>query len=430
MSVKPRIIFSLATSLTLAAGLLLTSCSAPSDGATNPDTTTAAAAAAADATPTRAVRADVVDWGTLEATRSASVTLRASQESRVASGANGRVLEVLAREGASVKSGDPILHLDPTQAQVAVDNAELALAQSRINLERAERSSLDAGPQAAISLRSAEQSLALIDRQLSEARDLLSVGAIASSDVAALVAQRSQAEGAVLQARDAVARSSRAQLEELALLELQLQQGEVALRQARDALHESVVRAPFDAEIAELFVEVGEFVGAGTPVARILGSGSQTGSFNVSPEDAAAVEALGELMFTAAGLEVPARIVRIERTAQQARLVRIIAEVAAGAQGTLPAGSLAEVRYTVPLGEGLQVGSGALFADAGRNYVFVIDDAGFARRAEVRVVAEVGNSAIVEAVAGGSATLTEGVLVINPRPLDVREGTAVRVVGE
>ena len=287
--------------------------------------------------------------------------------------------------------------------------------------------------QAAAAARTAEQNLALVQRQLSEAEGLLGLGAVAPSDVDALRAQRSQAESAVLQAREAVRRAGRADDEDLALLSLQVQQAEVQLRQARDALAETTVRAPFAGDVAEVFTEVGEFVGAGSPVARLLGNGPKIASFTVPPEDAPLLERLGSVTIDYAGQTFPATIVRLERQAQQARLVTVLAEVGAEAPRT-PPGALAEVRYEVTLGEGLRVSSAALFADAGRTYVFQVaadgDErlAGVARRTEVRVVAESGNVAVVVGVVEGA--LREGSLVIAPRPLDVREGTPVRVIGE
>lgn len=407
----------------LVSSLILGACGG---GEATPTPSASNSSPAADAT--RAVRASAVTRGTLAANRSASVTVRPSQESRVAAGSNGRVMEIVVREGGRVALGDALLRLDDSQARVAVDNAGLALAQARITAERARRASDDATDQAAAALRTAEQNVALLDRQVDEARVLFGLGALASSDLDGLIAQRSQAESGLLQAQEAVTRAARAESEDLALLDLQVQQAEVGLRQASDALFETMVRAPFDAEMAELFVEVGEFVGAGSPVARLLGTGPQIGAFSVSPEDASALESQALLTFLYAGSELSARIMRLERTAQQARLVSVIAELDPAAP-RLPAGALAEVRYQVILAEGLQVASGALFADAGRTYVFVVDEQGIARRREVRVVAETGNAAIVESV-NPAAALEVGTLVISPRPLDVRDGTLVRVVGE
>ena len=417
----------IALALVLGLGAGLIACGNGSD-----DAASGASSSSAATTPdaARAVRAAPATVGPLTATRSASVTLRPAQESRVASGATGRVAAILAREGATVAEGDPLVRLDDAQARVAVDGAELALAQARIQLERATRSSTDAVTQAAAAARTAEQNLALIQRQLAEAEALQELGAVAPSDVDALRAQASQAQSAVLQAREAVERAGRADTEDLALLELQVQQAEIQLRQARDALAETIVRAPFAGDVAELFTEVGEFVGAGSPVARLLGSGPKVASFSVPPEDAPLLENAGTVTVAYAGLELQATITRLERQAQQARLVTVLAQVDADAPRT-PPGALAEVRYTVTLGEGLRVPSGALLADAGRTYLFqVVDEAagGVARRTEVRVVAESGNVAVVVGVP--ESALASGALVISPRPLDVRDGAPVRVVSE
>jgi RND family efflux transporter MFP subunit len=387
------------------------------------------ASTAADAI-VRAVRTTTVARDALVAVRSASVTVRPSQESRVASGASGRVLAVVAREGARVAAGDPLVRLDADVATANVDAAELAVAQARINLDRARRSSDDAVAQAEVAARSAAQTLANVDRQLAELEALLAIGAVAASDVDALRAQRAQAEAADLQARDAVARAGRAETEDLALLELQLDQAQLQLRSARDQLAETTVRAPFDGEVAQTFVEEGEFVGAGSPVVRLTGVGPQVASFTVPPEDAPFLERLGRVELTTTSGTVGATITRLERLAEQARLVTVLAQLDADAP-RLPSGTLAEVRYAVPLGEGLLVPSGALSADAGRSYVYVVadvEDGQAARRVEVRVVAEAGNQAVVEALDG--ASLAPGSPVITPRPLDVRDGTAVRVIGE
>lgn len=410
--------------LAIAAIALLAACGGGEDAAGATPTTTTAPETA------RAVRASPVVRDTIVATRSASVTVRPSQESRVASGASGRVLAVVAREGARVAAGDALVRLDDAVARANLDAAELAVAQAQINLDRARRSSDDAVVQAAAGARSAAQALANVDRQLGELEALLELGAVAESDVDALRAQRAQAEGADLQAREAVERAGRAESEDLALLELQVSQAELQRRTARDQLDETVVRAPFDGEVAQTFVETGEFVGAGSPVVRLLGVGPQDASFSVAPEDADAVEALGVVDLRTDAGTVRATITRFERLAEQARLVTVLAQLDPEAP-RLPSGTLAEVRYSVPLGSGLLVPSGALAADAGRSYVYVVGDeaaGAVARRLEVRVVAEAGNVAVVESVQDGA--LVEGALVIAPRPLDVRDGTAVRVIGE
>jgi HlyD family secretion protein len=397
------------------------------DGAASEDGA-AAATGTAGAETVRTVRVVTLEDGELRATRRASATVGPARESRVAAGASGRVAELVAREGTAVAAGDPLVRLDASAMQRSLDAAELSREGARINLERAQRAREDTVLQAEAAARAAEGNLEIAQRALEEAEALLAVGAVASSEVQALRAQRDQAESGALQARDAVARSRRAEDEELALLDLQLRQAEVQVRQAREAVGDAVVRAPFDGEVAEVFTEVGEFVGAGSPVARVLGSGPQLATFSVPPEDAPRIEAARSIVISSAGREIAATVTRVERQAQQARLVTITATLDDGAP-VVPSGSVAEVRYEVVLGAGLVVPSGALTADAGRTYVFVVQgdaDAAIAARVEVRVVAETGNQAVVVGVP--ATALAAGAMVVAPRPLDVRDGTRVRVV--
>ena len=405
-----------AAALAIALGVALAGCGAEAE----PESV-ASESVASDAG--RAVRVAIVDTGDLIAGRSESVTLLPERESRVAAGASGRVAAILARPGDTVAAGAPLITLDDTQARFGVDNATLALAQARITLERARRSAADATAQAAAAATTANQNLALIVRQLEEAASLLTLGAVSPADVDALTAQRSQAESVILQANEAVERAARAEQEDLALLELQVRQAEVALAQAERALAETTVRAPFDGDVAELYAEVGEFVGAGSPVARLLSDGPAIASFTVSPEDAPRIEAAGDVVIRYVGTELPATITRLERTAQQSRLVTVLAQLGDDAPKT-PPGALAEVRFDIALGSGLLVPSSALTAEGGRTFVFVASE-GVARRREVNVVAESGNTAVI-----AEGALQVGDLVIAPRPLDVRDGTQVRVIGE
>ena len=376
----------------------------------------------------RAVRVVEVAEGELRATRRASVTVRPSRESRVASGANGRVLELLVREGDVVQTGQGLLRLDADALQRQAENAELALAQARINLQRARSQAVDGVAQAEAGVRAAEGSLAVAQRQLEEAEALLDLGAVAAADVQALRAQRDQAQSAALQAADALARARRVDQEDLALLELQERQAEVQLRQARDAVAEAIVRAPFTGEVAELLVEVGEFVGAGSPVARVLGLDAQLATFTVPPEDVTALVSAGRVVIELGGQVLDATVTRTERSAQQARLVTVVATLDPAAP-RLPGGSVAEVRYEVLVASGLLLPSSALSAEGGRTFVFVVERDGersVARRTEVRVAGESGNQAVVAGVEPGALPL--GSQVVAPRPLDVRDNTRVRVV--
>ena len=52
---------------------------------------------------------------------------------QVSARVSGQVLKVDVEENQSVKAGDPIVELDPSDYQVAVENAEAALASAQAN---------------------------------------------------------------------------------------------------------------------------------------------------------------------------------------------------------------------------------------------------------------------------------------------------------
>ena len=403
----------LTTALTL--GALLAACGNSGDG----DATTAPATAVTQAPePARLVRIVTPEPGTLTATRSASARIQATRDATVASGASARVTDVLARPGDEVSQGQVVLRLEADQARLNRDSAALAVRRAEIDLDRATRSSSEGAEQARASLRAAESNVATLERQAAELRDLVTAGGAARSDLETIEANLDAARANLLQAQDAVARAERAGTEDLALLELALDSARVSLEQAEDALDETEVRAPFNGAIAELFIEAGEFAGAGSPVFRIQSITEREAVFDVPPEAATGLLEQGEVTLRYAGRLLTATLTASARPTQQERLVQLTARLDAEDARMVPSGALAEVRYDVTLAEGLLVPSGAIASEGGTTWVYAAQD-GVTTRLPVDVLAEAG---AVAAVDGIDATLD----VIHPRPLDVRVGTLVR----
>ena len=401
----------------VALALLLAACdrgggSAPA--ATEPEPTVAVE-------PGRQVRVELAELGTLTAAKLATVTISAGKESRVASGASGRVDQILARPGTRVDPGTAVVLLADDNQRLQLANAELALESATINLQTAERATSEGQRQLQVQARAANDNFQLAQNQLDEGRNLLAAGGIAATEVSALEAQASQAESSLLQAQDALARSERASDENLALLRVQVRQAQNQRAQALEALSETRIVAPFAGEVTEVFVEEGEFVGAGGPVFRLTGTDDQVATFNVSPEDAVLLQAQGLITLRYAGLDFGAQITRSSMPEQQPRLVTLTASLYP-AETPIPNGTVAELRYTVDLAQGALVSSSALSANGGRTFVFVIDG-DRARRQEVAVVAESGSQAVIEGIELGTP-------VISPRPLDVRDGTRVQVIDD
>lgn len=370
----------------------------------------------------RQIRVTEVDTGILTATRNTSVTIEPSQESRVAAKVNGQVISIIQREGALVDADAPIVQLDDRDFLTNVANAELAVQSARINLQRARRSSNEGENQAALQLQTAQSNLELARQQFEEGQALLDVGGIARTNLTALEAQYNQALTGVQQAQDGVNRAARAGEEDLALLEVQLAQAERQLQQARDVLADATITAPFAGEIAELYVEEGEFMGGGTPAFRLISLENQQGSFAVTPQDALKLQENPDILLRYAGNDYPATIIRSSSAPSQTRLVSMTAELAPTPEGlpTIPAGSVAQLNYQLQLAEGVLAPTGAVSAQGGNNYIFVIEN-GFTARQPVSILAEAGGQVALTGVEADTE-------VVYPLPPDLREGIAVDVI--
>ena len=146
----------------VALALLLAACdrgggSAPA--ATEPEPTVAVE-------PGRQVRVELAELGTLTAAKLATVTISAGKESRVASGASGRVDRILARPGTRVDPGTAVVLLADDNQRLQLANAELALESATINLQTAERATSEGQRQLQVQARAANDNFQLAQNQL------------------------------------------------------------------------------------------------------------------------------------------------------------------------------------------------------------------------------------------------------------------------
>lgn len=144
----------------------------------------------------------------------------------------GGVVEVLARTGMRVRSGDPLLRIDPKSAGDEVRLAQARIEQQRSSIERA-------------------------NAELAEASDLLA-------------RLRSITDG--VSQRDLVAAQSREQKARAAVAEAKAGLGmtEAELGRQRTRSDKLVIRAPFDGMVVALYADPGDVVGPGQVVARVI----------------------------------------------------------------------------------------------------------------------------------------------------------------
>ncbi|UBV44891.1 HlyD family efflux transporter periplasmic adaptor subunit (plasmid) [Deinococcus taeanensis] len=378
-----------------------------------------------DATPAKSTTLQVTTVaarsGTLTAQRSASATVQAQRDAQVAALTGGTVKSLLACEGEQVARGQVIAQLDDTPQRQALQNARLQLQQAQISLAQTRRTAqgADASLQAAVS--AAQASLAQAQLGAQSAEKLYRLGGVSLADLQAARAQLAQAQSSVAQARNALAQNGKSAQNSVPLQEVQLAQAQAGVQQAQENLTRTAVRAPFAGRVAALSVEVGEFVGQGAPVFRLVDPGSIRVKFSVAAADAAALTDGATLNVGFGGENYVGVVTGTPGIAGTNRLVPVTARVQGGAN--LPVGAVAQARYRVTLGRGVLVPSGAVQADAGQNVVYTVSG-GAARRTPVTVLAE---SAGLVALRGLSA----GAAVVNPVPASLQDGAKVqsRVAG-
>ncbi len=364
----------------------------------------------------RNVRVITATEGELRTQRQATVAVEAAQESMVAAGASGRVAQVLAVAGSAVEAGDAVVELDDEQLRFQVDGARVAVESARVNLAMAQSASGEGSGQAQAALQTAQLNLSLQERMHEEALQLYEAGGIARSELDGVAAQLSQAQAALQQARDAVARAGRAGGEDLELLRLQLAGAETQLAQAESQLAEATVRAPFAGTVVSLAVSPGEFVGAGQPVFMLSSSGPQLARFSVPTEDASLLAGLEEIVISYGGREYKARLRPSGGVPAQGRQVSMTAELEPG-DVRIPNGAVARFSYEVVLASGDLLPGAAIRAG---NSVLLAQD-GVATQVEITVIAEAGGQAVVSG-------LPEDARVIYPLPADLTSGASIEVI--
>jgi membrane fusion protein (multidrug efflux system) len=192
----------------------------------------------------------------------------------------GAVLAVLVDDTDLVKAGQPLVRLDPADAQLALDRAEAQLAQTvrEVRTLYANNATLEAG----IRLREAE--IARVETDLARARDdvnrrrpLMASGAIGGEEM-----KHAEAALAAVQSTLASARSALTAAKEQAASNRALTDGTTvekhpnveraagAVREAYLALQRTELPAPVDGQVARRTVQVGQRIAPGVPLMSVI----------------------------------------------------------------------------------------------------------------------------------------------------------------
>jgi RND family efflux transporter MFP subunit len=240
--------------LAMAVVLACIGCRGDSSAATPPSR------AGQEVSPARQVRVTAVAEKPMERSTVALGSLAAFDQATVSTKVPGRLRSISVDLGSVVQQGQLIAQIDPQDYQLRVQQSEAALAQARARLGLSPGKNNDRiEPEETSTVRQARALLEEAKTNRDRQATLFDQGIVA----------RSQLDSAEASYKVAVSRY------EDAVEEVRNRQAIVAQRRsevalARQQLDDTAIHAPFDGAIQEKRASIGEYLGAGAPIANVV----------------------------------------------------------------------------------------------------------------------------------------------------------------
>ncbi len=362
----------------------------------------------------RTVRAARAEEAALPQIVAVSGTLAAEDRAELGMKAAGRVGTLHVDLGSTVRSGQPLAALDPTDFELGVRQAEAALQQARARLGLPPDAPDDAVEIAETAV--ARQARAVLD----EARLRRERFARLFEEQLVAQSERDAAEAAFLVAesryQDALeeARNRRAVLAQ--------RRSELAL--ARQRLDDSVLRAPFDGGVAERHVAVGQYVSPGQPLVTLVRVDPLRLRVEVPERESARVRSGQDVRVRIEGDETVhlGRVARISAALDEQSRTLTVEAALPNAAGALRPGAFARAEIVTSTDRrAVVVPSSAVTTFAGLDKVILVRDGKSVERRVVLGRRSGDRVEIVEGVAAGDLVVLE--------PGNLVGGRAVRVEG-
>ncbi|MFM0206143.1 HlyD family secretion protein [Paraburkholderia sediminicola] len=188
----------------------------------------------------------------------------------------GYVTEVYVADNQVVKPGDPLVHLDARQYQVALNQALATIDARKADIERAQADIKQ--QQSNIAQAQAQQQVAQVNAhhasdEVRRYAPLVATGAETSERLAELTSSRDQAN-ATLTANAAAVDAARSQIgsatAQLAQARAQLEAAQASAQQSQLDLDNTVVRSVLGGQVGDRTVRVGQYVQPGTRMLTVV----------------------------------------------------------------------------------------------------------------------------------------------------------------
>lgn len=369
--------------------------------------------------PPRQVRLVLPETARLARTVAVSGTLAADEQADVAAKVPGRVSQMYVDIGTSVRRGQPLARLLPTDYELRVEQAENALeqARARVGLDPGQsESGIDPTKSSVAREAAAELERTRLTRD--RMKRLLDEQLIPRADFDEAEAAWRVADARYQEAVDE-ARNRRALLD----------QRRSELEIARKQLSDSVVAAPFDGVIQERQVGVGDYVAVGQVVAVLVKVDPLRLRLAIPERESGGVRPGQEVHLTVEG-DPTVHVGRVARISpaisEDNRTLTVEAEVP-NSGGRLRPGAFARAEVVVQPGENapssVLVPAAAVVTFAGIDKLITVED-GKAVEKRVKLGRRSGgkNGDLVEVVEGiepGTAVVAQPGNLVNGEPVQV-----------
>ena len=330
------------------------------------------------------------------------------------------------REGGTIRQGDLLVKIDPSDAQTALDVAKTDLVEAQADFSEAQAGAALAQDE----LSAAQEQLALQSRALQRQRDLKDRGVGTEASVESAELSEASSKQAVLARRQAL-QQAKARVTQTATL---IERSKISLREAERLLADTNVYAEFDGILSDVTATKGVLVANNERLAQLIDPKALEVSFRISTAQyAQLLDDAGDLILSP--VEVTLEVLGTDLS-YTGRLSRESAAVAEGTTGRvlfaelddtrgLRPGDFVAVKVRQP--ELRRVALLPSTAVSANGTVLVLEDGDRLAEAEIRVlrrqtddvIARVGAIAGREIVAERSPLLGLGVKV-NP----IRQGAA------
>ena len=359
-----------------------------------PSSAAARGAAPAAAAPVKVVR---LQREPLPRSVTVSGTLAAEEQVTLSFKVTGRVEELRVDLGSTIRKGELIARLTPTDFELRLRQAEAALQQARARLgldPNGDSETVD--PEQTALVRQARAALTEARRQRERVATFVERGISAKADLETADAAMEIAEGRHQDALEEV-RNRQAVLAQ--------RRSEVAL--ARQQLDDTSLRSPIDGVVRERLVFAGEYRAAGTPIATVVRQHPLRLQLAV-PERAAMMLRVGQRVRVSVEGDSTAHEGRVTRVSpsisEDTRTLAIEAEVP-NLEGKLRPGTFAKADIVTAEHAALVVPQSALVVFAGVEKVLLVKD-GKVHEQRVRTGVRSGDRVeLVEGVQDGDVVI-------------------------